>query len=63
MNHPWGSDQNPTPSSDHLLFVFLPEHEDQIPSIKDVYPGGKLVQEYDQDGRILYWLYEISPGT
>ena len=63
MNSPWGSSQNPQPTSDHLMFVFLPDHEHQIPVVQRDYPGGVLIQEFDRSGRALYWLYEVAPKT
>jgi len=63
MNAPWRSSQNPQPTSDHLIFVFLPDHEHQIPDVQADYPGGNLIQEFDRSGRSLYWLYEVAPET
>jgi hypothetical protein len=63
MNQPWGSPQNPSPNSDYLMFVFLPDHENQIPAVQEDYPKGKLTQEFDKNGQTLYWLYEVSPGS
>jgi hypothetical protein len=63
MNSPWGSSQNPQPTRDYLIFVFLPDHEHQIPAVQSDYPGGVLIQEFDRSGRTLYWLYEFAPET
>jgi hypothetical protein len=41
----------------------LPEHESELDAIRDDYPGGKLIHEFDTNGQTLYWLYEISPET
>jgi 4-amino-4-deoxy-L-arabinose transferase-like glycosyltransferase len=63
MNQPWGSPQNPKPTSDYLIFILLPDHESELDAIRDDYPGGKLIHEFDTNGQTLYWLYEISPET
>lgn len=63
MNYPWGSTQNPAPTSDHLIFVFLPDHETQLTAIQEDYPGGVLTHEFDHNGNTLYWLYEFMPET
>ncbi len=54
---PWGSPQNPRPGSNHLVFVFLPEHSAQIPLVQAEYPGGKLLKEIAYLGKILYYYY------
>jgi 4-amino-4-deoxy-L-arabinose transferase-like glycosyltransferase len=61
MDHPWGSDQNPELTSDHVIFVFLPNHEDNLRAIQEAYPTGELAEEYESDGDLLYWYYEVSP--
>ncbi len=60
----WGSPESP-PSieSDHLLFVFLPSQEAQIPAVQDTYPGGVLSRRIAIDGEALYWLYEVHLDT
>jgi hypothetical protein len=60
MVAPWGSSQNPTPSSNHLIFVFLPNHEQDLQQVQSSLPGGKLMEEYGFDHQLLFWLYELS---
>ncbi|MCJ7703778.1 MAG: glycosyltransferase family 39 protein, partial [Anaerolineales bacterium] len=61
MTHPWGSAQNPQPTSDELIFVLLPDHEGELAAIQADFPVGSLVQEFDRNGHTLYWLYEVTP--
>ena len=61
MDHLWGSDENPEPGSDHLIFVFLPDHYDQLELVQADYPVGQMKIETTRDDRPLYLLYEISP--
>jgi len=60
---PWGSGDNRRPTSDHLIFVFLPEHEDQIKPVQSEYPGGTLIEEIFRENELLYYLYELSPDS
>jgi hypothetical protein len=57
MLEPWGSEQNPKPNSDHLIFVFLPQNADEIPLVQADYPGGKLLEETTYWEKILYYYY------
>ena len=59
-NEPWESDNNPQPTSDHLGFVFLPEHQSELEAVQADYPTGKLLVENTHNDRILYLLYEVS---
>ena len=60
--HPWGSSDNPVPTSNHLVFIFLPENQDDIPAIQANYPGGTLQEKLGIDKQTLYWLYEYETG-
>jgi 4-amino-4-deoxy-L-arabinose transferase-like glycosyltransferase len=62
MNKPWGSDQNPRLSGDHIIFVFLPGLERDLRAVQASYPGGQLREERTSDGRLLYWLYQYASG-
>ena len=57
MLEPWGSEQNPKPDSNHLIFVFLPEYSDEIPLVQADYPGDKLLEERTYRNKILYYYY------
>lgn len=54
---PWGSAKNPVPDSNHLVFVFLPQHHKEIPSVQSDYPGGTLYEKRSYWNRILYYYY------
>jgi 4-amino-4-deoxy-L-arabinose transferase-like glycosyltransferase len=62
MTHPWGSPDNPQPTSNQLVFVLLPDHEGELPAIQDDFPDGILTRELDRKGQPLYWLYEVTPA-
>ena len=62
MTHPWGSPENPQPTSNHLVFVLLPDHEGELPAIQEDFPDGILTRELDRKGQPLYWLYEVTPA-
>ena len=57
MLEPWGSQQNPKPDSNHLVFVFLPEYSAEIPLVQADYPGGKLSKETTYGNKIIYYYY------
>ncbi len=59
--YPWGSPDNPELTNDHLLFVLLPNHEEDLKAIMDTYSSGILREEYDPYGGLLYWYYEVFP--
>ncbi len=61
MVAPWGSPENPLPQSDHLIFVFLPNHEQDLRQVQASLPDGKLIKEYGPKDEFLFWLYELSP--
>jgi 4-amino-4-deoxy-L-arabinose transferase-like glycosyltransferase len=58
INHPWSSPENPKPTSQNVLFVFLPDKHDELENIQSSYPGGLLMEVVKEDGKTLYWLYK-----
>jgi 4-amino-4-deoxy-L-arabinose transferase-like glycosyltransferase len=60
VTQPWGSPDNPQPTSSHLIFVFLPGFDQDRGIVEANYPGGRWLQENMPDGRPLYWLYEYE---
>lgn len=60
MNQPWGSPENPELTSDKLIFVFLPENENDLNAVRASYPDGQLNEEYFINGVFLYWTYEVT---
>ncbi|PKN89995.1 MAG: hypothetical protein CVU45_04805, partial [Chloroflexi bacterium HGW-Chloroflexi-7] len=62
MDENWSSDYVTKPSGNRILFVFLPNHEKDIQIIEDQYQGGTWSNALNQNGEILYSLYEyIKP--
>ena len=60
MNRPWGSPDNPQLYGGPLAFVFLPGLNADLEAVQASYPDGELLQEKTPDGRLLYWVYEVS---
>jgi 4-amino-4-deoxy-L-arabinose transferase-like glycosyltransferase len=60
IKHPWGSPENPQPSSHNLLFVLLPETHEELERIEASYPGGQYMEVRKTDGITLFWLYKHS---
>ncbi len=58
---PWKSGEV-QPAGDYLIFVFLPENQDELDSVKKDYPSGELFREKDRQNDLLYALYEVSPN-
>lgn len=58
----WTSHDRVDTSANNLIFVFLPNHPDDLLQVEKNYPCGKLISETIRDGDILYWLYEVSPN-
>ena len=54
---PWGSEKNPQPDSEHIVFVFLPPHRREIPKVQADYPGGTLSEERSYWNKVLYYYY------
>jgi hypothetical protein len=59
MVAPWGSVENPSPQSGNLLFVFLPNHEQDLHQVQSSLPGGKVIDEYGLNHELLFWSYEL----
>ena len=60
FREPWGSEDNPTISSGQVIFVFLPEMEEDLDRVRKDYPSGQLTTEVDSMGAPLYWLYTVQ---
>lgn len=60
INHPWGSPENPRLQDGSIIFVFLPEMQADLGSVKADFPGGRAHQERTADGILLYWIYEFA---
>ncbi len=59
--HPWGSSENPVPSAENVLFVFLPGHEADLDGALRQYPGGRERMLVDPTMGPLFTVYELSP--
>jgi 4-amino-4-deoxy-L-arabinose transferase-like glycosyltransferase len=60
INQPWPPADSPRITSNHLIFVFLPNNLDQIPPVQAEYPDGKLTSIPAADGELLYKMYEVT---
>ena len=56
----WKSFDKTRLSSEHLVFVFLPERQQEINMIRAEYPGGSLDSEKAWNNQILFWTYEYT---
>jgi hypothetical protein len=61
MLYPWRSPQNPQPTGKSLVFAFHPSHAADLALVQQDYPRGKLIRENYPDGRLLFWIYDVSP--
>ncbi len=59
INQPWPPIDKPNITSNHLIFVFLPNHVDQVPKVQLEYPVGQLVSVTANDGELLYMTYSV----
>jgi len=59
--HPWGSPENPLPSAENVIFVFLPLHAADLDGALRQYPGGRERDIVDPTMGQLFTLYELSP--
>ncbi|MGA2504851.1 MAG: glycosyltransferase family 39 protein [Anaerolineales bacterium] len=60
VNEPWPPADKPAITSNHLIFVFLPNNDDQIPKVQADYPIGQLTSVPAVDGELLYKMYEVK---
>jgi len=60
MLQPWGAMENPVPTSNHLLFIFLPLSSQDRQVIMDTFPGGDFQEYPGVNGQPLYWSYEFQ---
>lgn len=56
---PWSSFDKTSLNGSHLIFIVLPNRQDDIPTIEVQYPGGQLDSEIAWNGEVLFWVYEI----
>jgi hypothetical protein len=58
--HPWGSPENPKPSLENIIFVFLPGRTNDLSGAIRDYPGGKKLDIVDPNMGQLFTIYELS---
>jgi hypothetical protein len=56
---PWGDPENPVPDRKNLMFVFLPDHEDEFYACQALYPDGEVWTEYGKNNLLLFYLYKV----
>lgn len=56
---PWSSFDKTSLNGSHLIFIVLPNRQDDIPTIEVQYPGGQLDSEIAWNGEVLFWVYEL----
>jgi hypothetical protein len=56
----WSAPNHPMPTSQNLVFVFLPINANQIPSVLKDYPGGPVLGQKSPTGQTLYYYYTYS---
>jgi len=57
---PWGHPENPPPDYANVMFVFLPNHAEELAKCQAQYPGGKLTTAYNERHDMLYYLYKLE---
>ena len=60
VNEAWPPAEMPDITSNHLLFVFLPNNLEQIKPVQADFPGGKLNSFQAADGNLLYEIYKVK---
>lgn len=60
VSYPWGSTENPVPTSDHFIFIFHPSNITDMQSVQNTYPNGVLKEKLGINGEPLYWTYEVG---
>ena len=60
FHYPYGSAQNPIVESSHIIYVFLPNHVDDLTAVMEDYPDGTLTEVHEEGVEFLYWLYEVK---
>jgi hypothetical protein len=60
MVQPLGSEENPHIEPGHVIFVFLPDHLEDLRALQVQYPTQPVVEVTGGDGDILYWYVEFE---
>lgn len=57
----WASFDRSRLTGERIIFVFLPEDQGEIETVRAEFPGGLLLFKNAWNGEILFWLYEYAP--
>ncbi len=60
INQPWNEVDKEVITGDQLIFVFLNNHESEIPLVQDDYPRGDLRTVQTWNNEVLFWMYEVN---
>ncbi len=59
LPYSWGDPRNPVPSKNRVMFVFLPDRQEDLNKCMKQYPGGELQEEHDLR-HTLYFQYLVN---
>lgn len=60
INQPWGTEGNPQPAARQVIFIFLPNHPEDLAAVRASYPAGTQITWLAADQTPLFWAYEID---
>ncbi|MCL4559774.1 MAG: glycosyltransferase family 39 protein [Chloroflexi bacterium] len=63
VKDPWEAAGIPLPADKATLFVFLPQHTDDLAAVRQIYPGGIESILYNRKGQLLYQAYAVAPAA
>lgn len=58
----WASFDRSQLTGSRIIFVFLPEDQGEIETVREEFPGGLLLYKNNSNGELLFWLYEYAPN-
>lgn len=58
--NPPGSPENPEFENSKVIFIVLPEREEELNELQSVYPGGQLTTHYYKGSEVLFWMYIVD---
>jgi hypothetical protein len=56
--NPWADSDHSTLTNPNIVFIFLPERQDELAAIMEEYPGGTLKVQQAWNSQILFWIYD-----
>jgi len=60
VNSPWQAAEIPEPKGKRVLFVFLPNRDNDRAAMELEFPGGTWTEERTGKGDTLYWMYDYT---